>query len=323
MQSSLHTTLARFLAVVLLGAGACTATVRDFGEGGATTGSQGSPTGATAPSTGALPTTTQGPGSTGANMPGATTTTTTTGEGSASTGTTPQPQGSPCSSSDGCESGFCVDGVCCDTDCPQACGACTAAKKGGGEDGVCGAIAAGGDPDGECPDTAPASCGTTGTCNGAFSCTMFAGETMCAPGSCSGNQIIHPDFCNGSGACADGGTADCGSYACQGAVCLGSCSSDAGCFNGTFCRANGTCGPRDVLGTSCSGPADCQSGFCTDGVCCDGTCDGECVSCNWSTPGTCSLIESGDPDNECPGNQICCSGGFCSFPQQCLAVSPK
>src|SRR5262249_7225592 len=39
-----------------------------------------------------------------------------------------------------CSSGYCVEGLCCDSACNGACSACSAAKKGSGEDGVCGPV---------------------------------------------------------------------------------------------------------------------------------------------------------------------------------------
>lgn len=71
--------------------------------------------------------------------------------------------GSPCTVDAECTSGFCADGVCCDARCQLPCRACTAALKGGGEDGRCGPILAGLDPNDECPGTS--------TCNGNGTCT--------------------------------------------------------------------------------------------------------------------------------------------------------
>ncbi|WP_437878863.1 hypothetical protein [Sorangium sp. So ce513] len=59
------------------------------------------------------------------------------------------PTSTPCSTSSECPSGFCVDGVCCDTACGGRCVACSAAKKGWGDDGTCDRIACA-NPDGEC-----------------------------------------------------------------------------------------------------------------------------------------------------------------------------
>jgi hypothetical protein len=58
--------------------------------------------------------------------------------------------GQSCTSNAACSSGHCVDGVCCDSSCNGTCEACTAAKKGSGNDGTCGPIKSGTDPDDEC-----------------------------------------------------------------------------------------------------------------------------------------------------------------------------
>lgn len=71
--------------------------------------------------------------------------------------------GTACSLNAECSSGFCVDGVCCNTACNGICQACTAAKKGSGANGACGSIAVNTDPDNECS-------GGAGFCNGSGAC---------------------------------------------------------------------------------------------------------------------------------------------------------
>jgi hypothetical protein len=62
-----------------------------------------------------------------------------------------QPLGARCSQAAQCASGYCFDGVCCETSCSERCMACTVAKKqSGGKDGYCGFISGGVDPDREC-----------------------------------------------------------------------------------------------------------------------------------------------------------------------------
>lgn len=68
----------------------------------------------------------------------------------------PQAAGTACLINDRCESGFCVDGVCCNAACDGACLACSVAA-GAATDGVCGADS---DDRGSCTS----SCGTTGMC---------------------------------------------------------------------------------------------------------------------------------------------------------------
>lgn len=61
-----------------------------------------------------------------------------------------------------CISGFCADGVCCNSACSGVCQACTAAKT-GGTTGTCSNILAGTDPDNECTGTI--NCNSIGICS--------------------------------------------------------------------------------------------------------------------------------------------------------------
>lgn len=63
--------------------------------------------------------------------------------------------GAACTEALPCASGFCVDGVCCETACDGACEACD-----GAVDGSCAPIARGADPDNECALT----CDGEGAC---------------------------------------------------------------------------------------------------------------------------------------------------------------
>lgn len=123
--------------------------------------------------------------------------------------------GAACAKSSECAIGFCVDNVCCDVLCADTCSACSSVKKGNGVDGVCGPIALGTDPDAECLETTSNTCGTTGECNGAGACDVYAPGTecddsdacteddVCGNGSCSGTpkQCALPDVCHLSGQC--------------------------------------------------------------------------------------------------------------------------
>jgi hypothetical protein len=75
------------------------------------------------------------------------------------------PVGDSCTSGGDCASGFCVDGVCCESACDGPCQACSAARKADPAspfDGFCDPIAAGFDTDRECP--------LLESCNGAGAC---------------------------------------------------------------------------------------------------------------------------------------------------------
>ena len=214
------------------------------------------------------------------------------------------PNGSACSQSDECASGFCTDGVCCESECSGTCQACSAAKKGSGIDGVCGFVAAGSDPNDHCEDEGASSCGKDGFCNGAGACRLYAVGTSCGEASCNGTQAFQP-VCDGAGSCEQpqSGT-ECAPYACSGGVCKQPCTSEADCLSGSYCDA-GVCKSKQVAGTACSANAQCASGFCADGVCCDQACNGVCQACTAAKKGSgadgvCGPIKAGsDPDSEC------------------------
>jgi len=71
-----------------------------------------------------------------------------------------------------CGSGFCVDGVCCDSACSSRCMACTGQKTGTGAlPGSCGFITGGLDPDEECK-------GPLNRCDGDGGCVTLTREQI-------------------------------------------------------------------------------------------------------------------------------------------------
>jgi hypothetical protein len=96
------------------------------------------------------------------------------------------PPGTPCSSAGTCDSGFCVDGVCCTTACTERCYACDAASNTGVASGSCGAIDLGFDPADECAGAL--------TCSGAGRCAVApefqncTADSQCASGLCCGGK---------------------------------------------------------------------------------------------------------------------------------------
>jgi hypothetical protein len=77
--------------------------------------------------------------------------------------------GQPCSDGAQCQSGTCVDGVCCSGPCPGLCVACNVP----GSLGTCAPVSAGQDPADECPQDPVATCGRDGTCNGQRACARY------------------------------------------------------------------------------------------------------------------------------------------------------
>lgn len=120
----------------------------------------------------------------------------------------------PCTDGSTCSSGFCVDDVCCDTECDGVCQGCSAIAKGGGADGVCGQAAEG---------------------------------TVCAPSECGTATFAFTpaDTCDASGACVDGGP----SVSCSqsdGVCAFDLCHDQNGCevvkaADGTDCGSDMSC----------------------------------------------------------------------------------
>jgi hypothetical protein len=221
-------------------------------------------------------------------------------------------QGLGCLASSDCTTGYCADGVCCNAVCTGQCHACTSAKTGLAT-GTCGNIKDGTDPDNECPNAVASTCLTSGMCQSG-ACAYWPSGTVCGAASCTGSTASPADTCSGSGTCVDGGQVACGgTYVCSGTTCQ-SCSD--GLKNGTEvdvdCGGGGSCG-KCGNGKKCLAASDCTSGSCVDGVCCNTACNGLCQRCNAAgSVGTCSFIPDGqDPDNECPGNNVCNGAGGC------------
>ncbi|MEZ4306625.1 MAG: hypothetical protein R3F14_01050 [Polyangiaceae bacterium] len=117
--------------------------------------------------------------------------------------------GAPCANGLACQSGECVDGVCCDSACGSTCLACNLV----GSVGMCTPVPAGADPDGECS-------GGTPDCNGNGGCGKGPGGATCVPsannvcfgntdcpsgGICSPVASGDPCFPGAVSACSDGG----------------------------------------------------------------------------------------------------------------------
>ncbi len=185
----------------------------------------------------------------------------------------------PCTDPSECSSGFCVDGVCCDTECTGQCEACNI------DPGTCTQVT--GDPVGSRD-----ACDGTGICAG--SCGSSRTEcdyptSVCSAQSCTGSTLSHVSMCDGAGTCPDPSTESCAPYACNGTSCRTVCSGDSDCSAGNYCNA-GVCLSTKPKGYMCSATTECTSGYCVDGYCCDMACNGQCEACNGASPGTCAPV---------------------------------
>jgi hypothetical protein len=220
--------------------------------------------------------------------------------------------GAACVDSTECTTGFCVDGICCDSPCDGPCSSCA----GAGSTGVCRPVPEGvRDPRGLCRDDGPATCGHTGACNGTGGCARYPTGTICVAATCRGAVLQSAGRCDGAGACLMGSDLTCAPFACRNGTCNSVCHSDEDCAAGQACDATGSCGKKGQ-GQPCAAATECLTGHCIDGVCCDSACQGPCRSCVLGqTPGRCTVSAPGtlDPRGACldRGKSLCDTDGTC------------
>ncbi len=195
--------------------------------------------------------------------------------------------GEACGDADQCASGFCTDGVCCETSCDETCSRCDAP----GMEGTCSAA------------ESDAACGEL-TCPGETECKQFVleDESNCsAAGECALDAPCTEVFVDEGTPCQSG---------------AGMCSGDGQCV----------VPDKLLLGEECVGNDDCGSGYCVsaaDGAmrCCDQACDALCEAC--SAAGQCD--QAAPDDSRCEAI-TCSSDTMCtSYPEpltdnRCAAI---
>jgi hypothetical protein len=144
--------------------------------------------------------------------------------------------GKACTTGAECISGNCVEQVCCGTKTCDSCNSCAVA----GSEGTCTPVALGAaDPAGVCMNMAAATCGTTGTCDGAGACSFQPKGTVCLAASCpaGSSTLLTSATCDGQGTCTPGVISSCAPYACgDNAVCkVAPCAGDSDCASGSAC----------------------------------------------------------------------------------------
>ncbi|HEY4188594.1 MAG TPA: hypothetical protein VGP07_26220 [Polyangia bacterium] len=220
--------------------------------------------------------------------------------------------GLSCSCDTQCKSGFCVDGVCCNTACTGTCVSCAVSPS----PGTCLMIPASVRPRNttDCVAGVRSSCGLDGMCDGMGKCEMYPTGTPCRPGSCDGDAVIGQFQCDGVGGCKLGASTVCAPFSCNPATnaCFGSCSIDGDCVAGQKCD-QGSCGKK-MIGAACTVATECASGNCADGVCCNSKCDGVCRTCSLvNHVGTCSATPVGQGHPNCgkTDQSTCGTTGVC------------
>ncbi len=234
--------------------------------------------------------------------------------------------GDVCGSGDACDTGLCVDGVCCESACDGPCVACDVA----GQLGTCSLLPrASASRHGACTVNPLTPCQNDGTCDGRGACAVAAAQTSCGTPTCVVNQTLaNKKICDGFGACKTLASTSCAPYICQTSppACAKSCTNNLQC-SAAICSLT-SCG-KIANGRLCSAPAQCSSGFCVDGVCCSSQCQGQCQACNLidssGKQGTCTTLPKGALPRgnrpACTGEGTACEGscggvaaGACSYP---------
>jgi hypothetical protein len=210
------------------------------------------------------------------------------------------PNGADCTAPSDCDSGFCVDKVCCSSLCTGQCEACDVA----GSAGTCVPVV--GAPHGTrtACDTKPATDCAKLTCDGAerSACRAFANGTTVACGTpvCTDGLYQAAGRCDGKGNCGEPAPSSCAPYGCDATGCKTKCATNADCVAGLTCSA-GAC----VGGSTCS--ADGLSAISPEGKtlscspyrCFDGKCFASCA------PGR---------DSDCKDGYVCSNERLCVEP---------
>ena len=168
--------------------------------------------------------------------------------------------GDECSAPGDCESGRCVDGVCCESSCSGACEACSAELTGAAS-GVCAAVLRNTDPDDDCEDEGAESCGQTGMCDGDGACAIYGSTTVCGSAGCSAGTAQSERHCDGEGECEAAEQTACAPFLCGESACRTDCEQDSDCVAASYCVV-GVCGPKAELLAACEQDMDCARGKC-------------------------------------------------------------
>ncbi|HIA05023.1 MAG TPA: hypothetical protein EYN66_24510, partial [Myxococcales bacterium] len=260
--------------------------------------------------------------------------------------------GEYCETDDWCNSGHCVEGLCCETTCEGLCMRCSEALT-GVDSGKCRPVADNTAPTasktGECTVDPANACGETGYCAGSLApnsttesfCALATSTVTCNEAHCYSNDLYTGQNCNGFGSCGPHSLQEqCGLYACQGGPppnCPTTCTGDEHCDTdaSAWCYLNldtndnyQNCVTGKQDGETCGGNWECGSGQCNDGVCCSSACGDTCASCNTNytgaTNGVCNMVSDGLNWSDCPTdivNQPCGLNGQCNGAGACRYVA--
>ena len=249
--------------------------------------------------------------------------------------------GTACGASSECGSGFCIDGVCCNTACAAGvCDACSVAA-GAAVGGTCslltGTVCNDANPctqtdtcqTGVCTGASPVTCATPDQCHTAGTCIV-------ATGVCSNPRKANGTVCDDTNANTAGDVCTTGTCAgvdhCVGVTCsaLDQCHTAGTCID----HATGACSnPLKANGTVCSDANPCtQTDTCQTGVCTGAStvicsASDQCHAAGTCNPGngTCSNPSKTDgtacDDTNANTTGDVCTTGTCAGVDHCVGVT--
>lgn len=200
-------------------------------------------------------------------------------------------RGGGCSLGAECDTGYCVDGVCCES---PSCAVCSSCDQAAGP-GFCNPIVSAEDPSG---------CSGASQCDSASVCKLKNGQSCNGAGQCASGNCVDGTCCIST--C----TTPCRTCANASGTCtsLVTAQDDDTCSGTNTCSSAGTCGKKN--GQSCGLGSECASGHCVDGTCCGDACTTPCRSCA-NASGACTSVIANQDDNACNGVNTCDSLGDC------------
>jgi hypothetical protein len=241
--------------------------------------------------------------------------------------------GQTCLGAGECASGFCVDGVCCESGCAAGCESCSGSKT-GSTDGQCKPVLANTDPDGDCAEMPAATCGFTGQCDGKGSCAKYAVGMPCSDATCVDGTTLQKGGVCGSSGCVAGAQVGCddGNACTTGDICkAGSClpGVQQDCDDGNACTDDSCASAKGCIHKANNAPCEDGSVCTQDDACFGGVCKpGLGKSCSDDNPCTddacdfqkgCIGIQNSKP---CDDGNACTVGDVCAN-SACKAGSLK
>jgi Cellulose binding domain len=230
--------------------------------------------------------------------------------------------GAACTTAAQCASGFCQQGVCCNSACAGTCMSCALS----GSAGTCTPVPAAQAPTPatQCATANVSTCGTNGLCDGTGKCQLYNNGTTCVAATCTGDTLTPVRTCDGAGNCKTVTSTVCDPFACNtNGTCKTTCAANTDCTSPASCNLTTmSCGGLPT-GTACATASLCASGFCVNGFCCNNVCTGTCTACNVTgSVGTCTSIAGGQapvPATQCATQtaSTCGTNGLCNGSGAC------